>query len=97
MSLKVALDIMHGPRWDETMPTIESPQSEPTPATEDILPPESEEGSRIHDIISNVKLLTSGMLTTIEFDLKEQIDNNALRKEVAKSYMEKIGIKLVKG
>ncbi len=96
MSLKVVLDIVHGPRWGETMPTVELPQSEPTPAAEDILPPVSEEGYSNNDIISNVKLLTSGTMTTIAFDLKEQIVNNTLYKEMVKSYLEKIGIKPVK-
>jgi hypothetical protein len=36
------------------------------------------------------------MMTTIEFELKEQIVNNTLSKEVVKSYLEKIGIKPVK-
>jgi hypothetical protein len=96
MSLKVVvLNIVHGPRWDETMPTAELPKSEPTPAAEDILPLVSEEGSN-NDIISNVKLLTSGAMTTIEFELKEQIVNNTLSEEVVKSYLEKIEIKPVK-
>jgi hypothetical protein len=58
MSLKVVLNIVHGPRWVETIPTVESPQSEPTLAAEDILPPESEEGSRINNTfqISNYLL-----------------------------------------
>jgi hypothetical protein len=80
MNLKVVLDIVPGPRWDETIPTVESPQSEPTPAAEDRifshLNPKKE--AELMTSFQNAKILTSGMMTAIEFELKEQIVNNTL-------------------
>lgn len=81
-SLKLVLDTVQGPSWDENVPTHKSPQSQPTPAidaTGDILPPEFEDGWANSDIVSNIKLLTSGTMSTVEFELKEQIVNNTLR------------------